>query len=248
MSSISTRLQSNLQRIQDRIVKACDRSGREPGDVTLVAVTKYADLDWVRCLVDLGVSDLGESRPQQIAERSRLLPGHIRWHLIGHLQRNKVELVLPVCNRIHSVDSMRLLQALVKECEKRSAKATGDPVSPQEGAQRPRILIEVNVSGESSKDGFDPEELIRVWPVVHQLPGLSIEGLMTMAPQSDDPELSRLPFRRLRELRDRLSNEAQGVKFPDLSMGMSGDFEIGIEEGATLIRIGSSLFEGLTSS
>lgn len=226
-------LSMNLHRVRERIAAACARVGRSPDEVTLIAVTKYAQLDLVRGLIDLGVTDLGESRPQQLVARAGQLPPHVRWHQIGHLQRNKADILLPVVERIHSVDSLRLIEHLAKSASKLGC--------------RPRILLEVNVSGEASKDGFIVDELLAAWPLILAHDSLAIDGLMTMAPLEDDPTAARPAFRRLRELRDRL-REASGGRcpLPDLSMGMSGDFEIGIEEGATLIRVGSSLFEGLT--
>jgi pyridoxal phosphate enzyme (YggS family) len=200
--------------------------------VTLIAVTKYAELDWVRALIDLGVADLGESRPPQLIARAEQLPLDVRWHQIGHLQRNKADILLPVIERIHSVDSLRLIEHLAKSATKLGC--------------RPRILLEVNVSGEASKDGFKVDELVAAWPLILAHDSVCIEGLMTMAPLDADPDAARPAFRRLRELRNRLRETSGGrCSLPDLSMGMSGDFEIGIEEGATLIRVGSSLFEGL---
>lgn len=239
-SKLSSTLADNLRRIRDRIEAACSRAGRSPSEVTLVAVTKYAELNWVRALVDQGVVDLGESRPQQLVARARELPSPIRWHMIGHLQRNKVDLLLPVTHRLHSVDSVRLLEAINKEATKQRATNVEQT--------RPKLLLEVNVSGEQSKDGFDPTQLKAAWSDICQLESIAIEGLMTMAPLSDNPETVRTVFRTLRQLRDELVDVSAGhLTLPDLSMGMSGDFEIGIEEGATLIRVGSSLFEGLTN-
>lgn len=232
-SPITLQLMENLKRVRDQIHAACERSRRSASDVTMVAVTKYAELDWVRALVDLGVRDLGESRPQQLAARAAELPQDIHWHLIGHLQRNKVDQVLPVAHAIHSVDSVRLLEAIDLAAIKRSL--------------RPRILLEVNVSGEQSKDGFDPDSLRAAWPDICQRESVDIRGLMTMAPLSDDPESARAVFARLRDLRAELALSA-GCELPELSMGMSGDFEVGIEQGATLVRIGSRLFEGLASA
>ena len=231
--NLTDELSKNLHRVRDRIAAACARAGRAPDEVTLIAVTKYAQLDWARGLIDLGVTDLGESRPQQLVARAEQLPPHVRWHQIGHLQRNKADMLLPVVERIHSVDSLRLVEHLAKSASKLGC--------------RPRLLLEVNVSGESSKDGFVIEELFATWPLILEHDSLAIDGLMTMAPLEDDPAAARPAFRGLRELRDRL-REASGGRclLPDLSMGMSGDFEIGIEEGATLIRVGSSLFEGLS--
>ncbi len=225
-------LTENLHRIRERIEAACQRAGRSASDVTLVAVSKYAELDWVRALVDLGITDLGESRPQQLAARAAELPAAIRWHLIGHLQRNKVELVLPLVTRIHSVDSVRLLEAINRESQRLGSRA--------------RLLLEVNVSGEQSKDGFGSDSLLEAWTTICQQHAVQIDGLMTMAPLTKTMEEARPIFRALRELRDRLAATSNGRwTLPDLSMGMSGDFEIAIEEGATLVRVGSGLFEGL---
>ena len=211
---------------------AAARAGRPVDSINLVAVTKYAQLEWVRELVALGMLDLGESRPQQLAARSKELSAKIRWHMIGHLQRNKAEDVLAVATLIHSVDSTRLFEQLAKSAQKLGV--------------RPRILLEVNVSGEASKDGFDPDALRAAWPQFVANPDLIIDGLMTMAPLDHDAEMARPVFRRLRELRDELRSKSNDQHpLSELSMGMSGDFEVGIEEGATLIRIGSSLFEGL---
>ena len=228
-------LSKNLHRVRERIAAACARAGRVPDEVTLIAVTKYAQLDWVRGLIDLGVTDLGESRPQQLVARAEQLSSHARWHQIGHLQRNKADMLLPVVERIHSVDSLRLIEHLAKSATKLGL--------------RPRLLLEVNVSGEATKDGFRVDELLTAWPLILEHDSIAIDGLMTMAPLEDDPEVARSVFRGLRELKDRLCDASGGrCPLPDLSMGMSGDFEIGIEEGATLIRVGSSLFEGLTST
>ncbi len=210
---------------------ACRRCGRDPASVHLVAVTKYADLAWVRQLPALGVRILGESRPQQLIERAREPGADVEWHLIGHLQRNKVRPVLPVAALIHSVDSLRLLQRI-------------DQLAA-EMQLRPRVLLEVNVTGESSKDGFAPLELSDAWGTIAALSHVRIEGLMTMAALVDEPESARPAFERLRMFRDELQRLAPGHSLPELSMGMSNDFEVAIEEGATYVRVGSLLFEGL---
>ena len=233
-SETRKQLEENLNSIRDRIARACQVSGRSVDEVTLIAVTKYAELDWVRELIELGVRDLGEARPQQLVTRAKELPDEIHWHLIGHLQRNKAEDILPFTKMIHSVDSVRLFEHVAKLGQKL--------------AKPPKILLEVNVSGEQSKDGFDPTELLTAWPKLHTCESLEIAGLMTMAPLGDNVEIARPVFRRLRELRDRLRAESEGRwQLPELSMGMSGDFEVGIEERATLIRLGSCLFEGLSA-
>ena len=200
----------------------------------LVAVTKYAELAWVRQLIDAGMTTLGESRPQQLVERAELLGDAVEWHLIGHLQRNKVRQVLPHVSLIHSIDTLRLLSRV------------GEIASELE--LRPRVLLEVNVSGETSKDGFSSESLRAEWQQIVEQNSVVVDGLMTMAPASDDPEDARPTFAALRELRDELSSLAPGLSLPELSMGMSGDYIVAIEEGATLVRIGSALFDGLSHS
>jgi pyridoxal phosphate enzyme (YggS family) len=231
MSAVDSRLRENIECVRERIDTACRRGGRDPSTVRLVAVTKYADLAWVRQLPPLGVRILGESRPQQLIERAAELGDDVEWHLIGHLQRNKVRPVLPCTALIHSVDSLRLLQRI-------------DEVAG-ELQLRPRVLLEVNVTGEPSKDGFAPADLVAAWGTASSLARVQIEGLMTMAAFADDPEAARPAFERLRRLRDELQRLAPDHPRPELSMGMSHDFEVAIEEGATYVRIGSLLFEGL---
>lgn len=229
------RLEQNYRDVIRRIDAASARAGRPSEKVTLVAVTKSAEPDWIRELIGLGAGDLGESRPQQLVERTEQISGPVRWHLVGHLQRNKARRVLPLVSLIHSVDSLRLLSALER---------LGDEMNLE-----PRVLLEVNISGEARKHGFTPDELTAHWDEVLACRHVRIEGLMTMAPLSDDPETSRPVFRGLRELRDRLAAASPpSFTLPHLSMGMSDDFEAAIEEGATIVRIGTSLFEGLTSN
>jgi len=227
MSNIEAQLRHNLARVQQRIAAACQRSGRDPAAITLVAVTKYADPAWIPPLLSLGLRDLGENRPQQLVTRAISLPD-ARWHLIGQLQRNKVRSVLPHTVLIHSVDSLRLLERI-------------SDIAGELGLST-RVLLQINVSGEESKQGFTPDDLRRDWPAARSLPHVQIDGLMTMAPLEDNPELARPSFRGLRNLRDELQHD---TALPHLSMGMSHDMDVAIEEGATLIRIGSALFEGL---
>jgi pyridoxal phosphate enzyme (YggS family) len=229
MSIVESRIAENLAGIRARIDAACRRAGRSAADVLLVAVTKSARLEWIEALIAQGVRDLGESRPQQLLERAERIAKPAHWHLIGHLQRNKVRKILPVAECVHSIDSLELA-------------ARVDGLSAELGL-RPRLLLEVNVSGEASKDGFAPEQLEADWTALSTLSHVEIRGLMTMAPFSDEPENSRATFQRLRELRDRLG--AGAAQLAELSMGMSGDFEVAIEEGATMIRVGTSLFEAL---
>lgn len=240
MLRMSDRLADNLQRATEEIATACARAGRSPDDVTMVAVTKYAEPSWIHGLVELGVRDLAESRPQQLIERAEQFPSDIRWHLIGHLQRNKVKQVLPRTALLHSVDSLRLLERIGEIAAERVGSA------PADHPNRPRVLLEINVSGESAKDGLSIAELTSQWDALQTVSNVHIVGLMTMAPLTDDPEVARPVFRELRQLRDNLAaRAAPHVKLTELSMGMSGDFAIAIEEGATLVRIGSRLFDGL---
>lgn len=230
MLPIEQLLSQNLSRVRQRIEAACTRCRRDPGSVQLVAVTKYAELEWIRPLPSLGVDAFGESRPQQLVERANLLSG-INWHLIGQLQRNKVRSVLPHTTLIHSVDSLRLLERISGV-----AGELGRTVA---------VLLQVNVSGEASKQGFAPDDLCSRWSDAVKTPNVQIDGLMTMAPLADDPEEARSAFRGLRELRDELRQTSGSNRLPTLSMGMTHDMEVAIEEGATMVRIGSALFEGL---
>jgi PLP dependent protein len=231
MGSVEARIAANYAHVTGRIEEACRRAGRPFADVRLVAVTKSAEIGWIEALLALGVRDLGESRPQQLCERALLIDNPVEWHLIGHLQRNKVRKVLPVARWIHSVDTLPLLRRI-------------DEIAGELGV-RPRLLLEVNVSGESAKHGFEPQELAASWPAVCDVSYVEIAGLMTMAPWTESPEAARPVFAGLRVLRDRLIATQPGIALPELSMGMSGDFEVAVEEGATLVRVGTRLFEGL---
>jgi PLP dependent protein len=222
-----TEIEQNLIEIRDRIAAAAGRCGRDPATIELIAVSKTFPADFVREAWQAGQTVFGESRVQEAAAKIPDLPGAIHWHFIGHLQKNKVRRALPLFECFHSVDSTDLAQAI-------------DRIAAEDGFF-PRVLLEVNVAGEASKFGFSPEALEREAEALLGLPRLQIEGLMTIAPYHDDPEKSRPHFRALRELRDRLA-EKTGAPFGTLSMGMSGDFEVAVEEGATLVRVGSSIF------
>lgn len=228
MLDINETIQANVAAVKQRIQDAATRSGRTADDVTLVAVTKYAQDEWVASLSRFHPI-FGENRPQQLAERVPQFDENIQWHLIGQLQRNKVRLSLPLAHTIHSVDSWRLLDRI--------------ELIGTELELRPRVLIEVNVSGEAAKAGFTPETLREEAARLTALKNVNVAGLMTMAP-AGDAESTRSVFCNLRELRDELS-ASTGLELPELSMGMSGDFEVAIEEGATIVRVGSRLFEGL---
>ena len=226
---IRTLLISRLLAVEGRIAAACARAGRSRSEVTLVAVTKTVSPEVAALLPALGVADLGESRPQEVWKKAALVPA-ARWHLIGHLQRNKIDKTIPHVTLVHSADSERVLDALGEFGAKR-----GTPVP---------VLLEVNCSREANKGGFAPEALTALAATLAGRVGLRVDGLMTMAAHSDDPEQCRPTFAELRTLRDRLRIDT-GLPLPHLSMGMSNDFEVAVEEGATLIRLGSVLFEGL---
>jgi pyridoxal phosphate enzyme (YggS family) len=231
MNHIERQIAANLEEIHAAMRNACARVGRSKDAVQLIAVTKYAEWPWVEALVEQGARNLGESRPQQLAERWELLPD-VQWHLIGHLQRNKVRPMLPKVTRFHSVDTFKLLERM--ELIAGEVEAT------------PKVLLEINVSGEAAKDGFSASDLESQWERLKKLSRVQVTGLMTMAPLTEDEGIIRQVFRDLRLLRDRLEVRSEGhLHLPELSMGMSGDFEIAIEEGATHIRLGSRLFEGL---
>jgi pyridoxal phosphate enzyme (YggS family) len=233
-SDRAARIRENLSRIRDRIASAAIRSGRHPDAITLVGVTKYVDAATARMLVEAGLKDLGESRPQELwAKAAALADVKPHWHLIGHLQRNKVARTVPLGPVIHSADSLRLLEEI-------SRVAHGLRVPAD-------VLLEVNISGDETKHGFEPAELEPLLPQIEKLPSLYVLGLMTMAAREGDLDRARRDFAVLRELRDRLARVCPpGIALRELSIGMSGDFEVAIEEGATIVRVGGALFEGLT--
>ena len=218
---------ANLEEIRGRLTAAAERAGRDPASVRLVAVSKTYPAEAVAAASSTGQRIFGESRVQEARDKIPACPSGLEWHFIGHLQKNKVRQALPLFPFFHSIDSAALAGAIDRIAGETGAEAQG--------------LLEVNVSGEESKHGFTPDELRSQFPALAKLPHLHIRGLMTMAPYSDDPEDARPVFRKLRELRDELQSVHQHP-LPELSMGMSGDFEPAIEEGATLVRVGSSIF------
>jgi pyridoxal phosphate enzyme (YggS family) len=220
-------LASNLNDIRERIDAACKRAGRSAESVTLLPVSKGQPPEVVGAAADFGLTCFGENRVQEAKAKIGQCPGHLRWHLIGHLQSNKCRDAVQFFEMIQSVDSLELAEEIDKWAGK-SAKTMP-------------ILIEVNVAGESSKFGCRPEELLADLPRINALPKLEIHGLMTVAPWAADPEKVRPVFRRLRELKGECE-QILGAPLPHLSMGMSGDFEVAIEEGSTMIRIGTALF------
>jgi PLP dependent protein len=220
-------IEANLNRVKNEIAQAAQVSGRKVTDIELIAVTKTHPAEIVREAVDVGQLVFGESKVQEARAKIPLLPSNIRWHLIGHLQKNKIRHALPLFETIHSVDSLGLAQAI-------------DRIAHEDGLH-PRILLEVNVAGEGSKFGFKATTLRAELESLLLLPRLSIEGLMCIPPLAEEAETSRNYFVELRELRDALEQEFQ-VKLPHLSMGMTNDYSVAVEEGATLVRVGTAIF------
>ena len=220
-------LAKNLETLRHRIAAACARAGRDPASVTLVAVSKGQPPEVVRAAADLGLTLFGENKVQEARAKIPLCPGRLRWHMIGHLQSNKARDAVQSFEVIHSVDSLTLAQELQKQAGK--------------AAKTVPILLEVNLAGEASKFGYRIEQLLADLPSLNALTRLEMQGLMTMAPWTPEPEKVRPIFRRLRELKVECEQRF-GAPLPHLSMGMTGDFEVAIEEGSTLIRIGTALF------
>jgi len=219
-------ISANLNQVRQRISAACSRSGRDPATVELITVSKGHSADVICAAADLGLSVFGENRVQEAKAKIGLCPGRLRWHLIGHLQSNKCRDAVSLFAMIQSVDSLSLAREIDKWAEK--------------FAKTMPVLIEVNVAGESSKFGYTPENVLAELKEINALPKIEVHGLMTVAPFTEDPEKVRPVFRRLRELK-RECEELLGAPLPHLSMGMSGDFEVAVEEGATMIRIGSAI-------
>lgn len=227
------------ERVRERIADAAQRSGRNPEQVLLVAVTKYADPAQMQELMDLGHRDFGENRAQQLEERAAAFGGDAetgtvpRWHMVGRLQRNKAKKVVPWARLVHSVDTVPLAETIHSAAGERMVD----------------VLVQVNASGEPQKAGLAPPAVTHVVEQLHTLAHLRLRGLMTMAPASEDPEDARPAFARTAEVFEEVRGRGLGGDaFDLLSMGMSGDFEVGIEEGANVIRVGSALFDDLGSS
>jgi pyridoxal phosphate enzyme (YggS family) len=220
-------LAANLQSVRQRIAAACQRSGRDPAAITLVAVSKNQPPEAIGTAAEAGLSFFGENRVQEARSKIAQCPGSLRWHMIGHLQSNKCRNAVSLFSMIESVDSLPLAVE-INQWASHFAKTMP-------------VLLEINIAGESSKFGCSPEKLLAGLLEINALPRLEIHGLMTVAPFTPDPEKVRPVFRRLRELKAGCE-KILGAPLPHLSMGMSGDFEVAIEEGATMIRLGSALF------
>ena len=226
---MDTYLKENFQSVEARIQAACDRAGRSRKEVTLIAVSKTKPVEMLQTIYDAGSRDFGENKVQEMCDKIELLPTDIRWHMIGHLQTNKVKYIVGRVSLIHSVDSLHLAQ----EIEKQAAKL--DVIVP--------ILIEVNIAEEESKFGIHKEETISLVREVAALPHIRIQGLMTIAPYVENPEDNRAYFRGIKQLSVDIAREnIDNVSMDCLSMGMTGDYEVAIEEGATMVRVGTGIF------
>jgi len=233
MTAVASAVRERVAAVRTRIEAACERVRRDPSEVTLVAVSKTFGLDAVEAAIEAGVTDFGENRAQELAPKAEgaastgLRP---RWHFIGHLQRNKVREVVPHIVALHSLDSPRLVAAVSREMTR-----TSEHGAAADAAGSLRCYLEVNVAGEASKEGVTPETLPALLEAARAAPGIEVAGLMTVAPLAASAEQARPAFRALREL-------ATFYGLEELSMGMTNDFEVAIEEGATIVRVGRAIF------
>ena len=222
-------IKENLNRVQENIRNACARAGRKEDEVTLIAVSKTKPVSMLEEAYALGVRDFGENKVQELVDKAGQLPEDIRWHMIGHLQRNKVKYIIDKVYLIHSVDSLRLAEEISKEAVKHGVTAN--------------ILIEVNVAGEESKFGVSPEDTPGLIEEISRLPAIQVRGLMTIAPFVEKAEDNRIIFNALLKLYVDISRKnIDNVSMDILSMGMTGDYEVAVEEGATFVRVGTGIF------
>lgn len=222
-------IRDNLRKIESDIASACSESGRNREDVKLIAVSKTKPVSALQEAYDLGIRDFGENKVQELLDKYEQMPGDIRWHMIGHLQRNKVKYIVDKVYMIHSVDSYRLAEEISREAVKKNVNVS--------------VLIEVNVAGEESKFGASAEETVSLVEDIAKLPNLTIRGLMTIAPYVENSEENRLYFAKLRQIYvDIIHKNIDNVYMEQLSMGMTGDYEIAVAEGATYVRVGTGIF------
>lgn len=222
-------IKENLEEVEACITKACERSGRKRSEVTLISVSKTKPVEMLQEAYDAGSRDFGENKPQEIKEKYPQLPTDIRWHMIGHLQRNKIKYIIDKVCMIHSVDSIRLAEAIDEEAKKHGI------VMP--------VLIEVNVAEEESKFGVHLDEAESLIRQISELSNIQVQGLMTIAPFTENAEDNRIYFRKLRNLYvDIKDKNIDNVNMCNLSMGMTGDYEVAVEEGATMVRVGTGIF------
>lgn len=224
-------IQENLIQVRSNIEKACERSGRSSDEIQLIAVSKTKPVELLLEAYEAGVRDFGENKVQELTDKYDQLPKDIRWHMIGHLQRNKVKYLVGRVHLIHSVDSLRLAQEIQKEAQKRQTEVN--------------ILVEVNVAEEESKFGSTMEDTLQLVREIALLPSVHIQGLMTVAPYVDNAEENRRIFANLRQLAvDIMRKNIDNVNMDVLSMGMTGDYQVAVEEGATCVRVGTGIFGG----
>ena len=219
----------NLAEVEKHVCEACERAGRSRDEVTLIAVSKTKPVSMIEELLPGGTRDFGENKVQELTEKYEVLPKEIRWHLIGHLQRNKVKYIVDKAYLIHSVDSLRLAETISEEGVKKGVTVP--------------VLIEVNVAGEESKFGVSSEETEELVRAIAKLPAIQVKGLMTIAPYVENPEDNRVHFSKLKQLSVDIRNKnIDNVSMDVLSMGMTGDYQVAIEEGATMVRVGTGIF------
>ncbi len=223
------RYRDNIIQLKNQIEKACEKSGRDPGEVTIIAATKYTGPAGVKLISELGIDNFGENRSDELLEKKENTKREAIWHFIGHLQSRKARDVVPLVEYIHSIDSLKILEKVGREAAK--------------CGKIQKVLVEVNISGEETKYGLKPDNVIDFITKAVKVENTDFRGLMTIAPYTDDMEYIRSLFRRLKILRDRLNDLGLTGSFLELSMGMSNDFMVAIEEGATMIRVGSSIFK-----
>ncbi|MEY8390641.1 YggS family pyridoxal phosphate-dependent enzyme [Lachnospiraceae bacterium] len=222
-------IKENIAQVRENIKKACKTAGRKPEDVTLISVSKTKPAAMLKEAYEAGSRDFGENKVQEIMDKYPQLPTDIRWHMIGHLQRNKVKYIIDKVSLIHSVDSLRLAEEISSQANKKQVHAN--------------ILVEVNIAQEESKFGTSREEAVALVECISKLPHISVKGLMTIAPFVTNPEDNRRYFRQIRELSvDIMEKNIDNVTMSILSMGMTGDYMVAIEEGATMVRVGTGIF------
>ncbi len=222
-------LKDHLEAVEARVLAACERAGRKREDVTLIAVSKTKPVEMLREIMDCGVVDFGENKVQEMCGKMEVITEPLRWHLIGHLQRNKVKYIVDKAYMIHSVDSLKLAEEIQKEAAKREVVC--------------RVLVEINIGGEETKSGVPKEEALSLVTEIAKLPNVKVKGLMTIAPPVEDPEDARGYFKDMKQTFEEIKAAGiPGVEMEELSMGMTGDFETAIEEGATMVRVGTAIF------
>lgn len=222
-------IKENLEQVRKNIEKACEHAGRDVNEVTLIAVSKTKPVSMLEEAYDAGSRDFGENKVQEIMDKYEMLPRDIRWHMIGHLQRNKVKYIVDKVCLIHSVDSLRLAAEISSQAEKKQAEVD--------------ILVEINIAQEESKFGISREEAINLVEEISKLPHIHVKGLMTIAPFVENPEDNRKYFKQIKELSvDITQKNIDNVSMGILSMGMTGDYMVAIEEGATMVRVGTGIF------